>query len=214
MYSACEVRACAESKMDTAVLTSFLPSSSFSCLIFFYLAGHLVGFFILVGTVFRKTFRIVGLGGRETRRFSWKFSGQCYMPVFAFFSSPWLNCAHWFWYRLKDLFTPHKFFTDKVALARSNWWRHKRYRKDLDPNGRLRVVQGRMGSNGVEWDQEWDTVLGNFTRGVLLRILALVGVCRPVVQILTLFQIKTCNFPHPFSDQTSKILIPVFIPGL
>ena len=46
-----------------------------------------------MGTVFRKTFRIVGLGGRalvggETLRFSWKFSGQCYVPVFAFFSSP------------------------------------------------------------------------------------------------------------------------------
>ena len=26
-----------------------------------------------------------------------------------------------------------------------------------------------------------------------------------VLQILTLFQTKTCNFPHPFSDQTSKI---------
>ena len=33
----------------------------------------------------------------------------------------------------------------------------------------------------------------------------LVGVCRPVLQILTLFQTKKCNFPHPFSDQTSKI---------
>ena len=33
----------------------------------------------------------------------------------------------------------------------------------------------------------------------------LVGVCRPVLQILTLFQNKKCNFPHPFSDQTSKI---------
>ena len=26
------------------------------------------------------------------------------------------------------------------------------------------------------------------------------GVCRPVLQILTLFQIKKCHFPHPFSD--------------
>ena len=33
----------------------------------------------------------------------------------------------------------------------------------------------------------------------------LVGVCRPVLPILTLFQNKKCNFPHPFSDQTSKI---------
>ena len=28
---------------------------------------------------------------------------------------------------------------------------------------------------------------------------------QPVLQILTLLQTKTCNFPHPFSDQTSKI---------
>ena len=33
----------------------------------------------------------------------------------------------------------------------------------------------------------------------------LVGVCRPVFQILTLFQTKKCNLPDPFSDQTSKI---------
>ena len=33
----------------------------------------------------------------------------------------------------------------------------------------------------------------------------LVGVCRRILQILTLFQTKKCNFPHPFSDQTSKI---------
>ena len=33
-----------------------------------------------------------------------------------------------------------------------------------------------------------------------------VGVCRPILQILTLFQTKTCHFPYPFSDQlASKI---------
>ena len=32
-----------------------------------------------------------------------------------------------------------------------------------------------------------------------------VGVCRPVLQILTLFQTKTCHFPYPFSDLVSKI---------
>ena len=31
------------------------------------------------------------------------------------------------------------------------------------------------------------------------------GVCRPVPRILTLFQTKNCHFPHPFSDQISKI---------
>ena len=33
----------------------------------------------------------------------------------------------------------------------------------------------------------------------------LVGVCRLVFQILTLFHTKKCNLPDPFSDQTSKI---------
>ena len=28
----------------------------------------------------------------------------------------------------------------------------------------------------------------------------LVGMCRPVLQILTLFQTKKCHFPHPFLD--------------
>ena len=40
--------------------------------------------------------------------------------------------------------------------------------------------------------------------GLLLGILS-GGVCCPVLQILTLFQTKTGNFPHPFSDRTSKI---------
>ena len=36
--------------------------------------------------------------------------------------------------------------------------------------------------------------------------------CRPVFQILTLFQTKKCNFSHPFSDLASKPLksTPVF----
>ena len=29
--------------------------------------------------------------------------------------------------------------------------------------------------------------------------------CRPVLRILSLFQTKKCHFPHPFSDQISKI---------
>ena len=33
----------------------------------------------------------------------------------------------------------------------------------------------------------------------------LVGVCRLFPLIPTLLQTKKCNFPHPFSDQTSKI---------
>ena len=58
-------------KSDTAVLTftfRFLssPFFHFSCLIFFSLAGHLVGF-ILVGNVFRKALRILGLDERKGR---------------------------------------------------------------------------------------------------------------------------------------------------
>ena len=33
----------------------------------------------------------------------------------------------------------------------------------------------------------------------------LVGVWCPVLRILTLLQTKKCHFPHPFSDQISKI---------
>ena len=36
----------------------------------------------------------------------------------------------------------------------------------------------------------------------------LVGVCRPVLQILTLFQTTKYHFPHPFSDLVSKIHTP------
>ena len=59
-------------KSDTAVLTftfrflSFPLFSLFLPHLFFSLAGHLVGF-ILVGIVFRKAFRILGLGERKGR---------------------------------------------------------------------------------------------------------------------------------------------------
>ena len=80
--------------------------------------------------------------------------------------------------------------------------------------GSEQAVTSSSGANGVEWDQEWDTVLGNFTRGVegvLLRILALVGVCRPVVQILTLFQTfqtKHAIFHTRFQTRPPKSLYP------
>ena len=43
------------------------PLFRFSCLIFFSLAGHLVGF-ILVGKVFQKAFRNLGLDERKGRK--------------------------------------------------------------------------------------------------------------------------------------------------
>ena len=34
----------------------------------------------------------------------------------------------------------------------------------------------------------------------------LVGVCRPVLQILPLFQTQKCHSPHPFSDLASNVI--------
>ena len=45
-------------------------------------------------------------------------------------------------------------------------------------------------------------VEGKFDRGGGYSWEFLVGVCSPVLQILTLYQTKKCHFPHPFSDQT------------
>ena len=79
-------------KSDTAVLTftfRFLSSLLFSFFSphFFSLAEHLVGF-ILVGRVFRKAFRILGLGERKGR---WvmeqDFHGDFQVNVTWFFAS-------------------------------------------------------------------------------------------------------------------------------
>ena len=71
-------------------------------------------------------------------RFSWRFSGPCQV-VFLLVSPVSLTELCSFWYGLKDLFTLHKLVltvkTDDVTKGR----------KDLDPHGRLRAVQGRMG---------------------------------------------------------------------
>ena len=59
----------------------------FSCLIFFSLAGHLVGF-VLVGRVFRKAFRILGLGERKGRwAMQQDFHGDFQVNVTWFFAS-------------------------------------------------------------------------------------------------------------------------------
>ena len=97
-------------KSDTAVLTftfRFLFSSPLFSLFlphFFSLAGHLVGF-ILVGIVFRKAFRILGLGERSMLR--------GFLPL----SPVSLTKLCSFWYGLKDLFTLHK-LANKVVLER------------------------------------------------------------------------------------------------
>ena len=79
-------------KSDTAVLTvtfRFLSSLFFSLFLpnFFSLAGHLVGF-ILVGRVFRKAFRILGLGERKGRSaMEQDFHGDFQVNVTWFFAS-------------------------------------------------------------------------------------------------------------------------------
>ena len=79
-------------KSDTAVLIftfRFLSSSLFSLFLphFFSLTGHLVGF-ILVGIVFRKPFRILGLGERKGRwAMEQDFHGDFQVNVTWFFAS-------------------------------------------------------------------------------------------------------------------------------
>ena len=79
-------------KSDTAVLTftfRFLSYPLFLLFLphFFFLAGHLVGF-ILVGMVFRKAFRILGLGERKGRWATEQdFHGDFQVNVTCFFAS-------------------------------------------------------------------------------------------------------------------------------
>ena len=62
LHVACKVRTCAESKISLSLLPSFFAFLAS----FFPFAGHLVGF-ILVGKVFRKAVRILGLDERKGR---------------------------------------------------------------------------------------------------------------------------------------------------
>ena len=106
--------ACAESKilrhssLDFYFSLSLRPSFFSFLAHFFYFAGHLVGF-ILMGRVFRKAFRILGLGERKGRRaIEQDFHGDLpFSPV----------SLIEFWYGLKDLVTLHK-VADKVGLDR------------------------------------------------------------------------------------------------
>ena len=70
--------------VGSLLLRDFAQSS---CLIFFSLAGHLVGF-LLVGRVFRKGFRILGLGERKGRwAMEQDFRGDFQVNVTWFFAS-------------------------------------------------------------------------------------------------------------------------------
>ena len=75
-------------KSDIAVLTFIFRFLSLSSLFFcFSFAGHLVGF-ILLGIVFRKAFRILGLGERKGRwAMEQDFHGDFQVNVTWFFAS-------------------------------------------------------------------------------------------------------------------------------
>ena len=69
-----------------------------------------------------------------------------------------------------------------------------------------RRVQNPLSGYAFDGHQKWTSWLKGAmspSRGYYWEFL--VGVCRPVLQILTLFQKKKCHFPHPFSDLVSKI---------
>ena len=72
-----------------------------------------------MGRVFRKAFRILGLGERKGRwAMEQDFHGDLQVNLsrfFAFFSLLTELCS--FWYRLKDLFILHK-LADKAGLDR------------------------------------------------------------------------------------------------
>ena len=118
----------------------------FSCLIFFSLAGHFVGF-ILVGRVFRKAFRILGLGERKGRwAMEQDFQEDFQVNVTWYFASfsgvlDWtVLILVWFERSLHSTQVsrqscPWPLKTDDVIKGR----------KDADPHGRLQAVQGRMG---------------------------------------------------------------------
>ena len=117
----------------------------FSCLIFFSLAGNLVGF-ILVGIVFRKAFRILGLGERKGRwAMQQDFHGDFQVNVTWFFAS-FSGVLDWIvlilvWFerslhsaQVSGQSCPWPLKTDDVTKGR----------KDVDPHRRLQAVQGRM----------------------------------------------------------------------
>ena len=139
---ACEVQACAESKISlNALLTSFFR---FSCLTLFPFAGHVVSFFLVRKSFMcRKAFRILEL---EKRRGRWAveqdFHGNFQVNVTCFFFCLFLWCPWLNW--------PHSVMVWKISsLCTSQWTKLSltiktgdvtNGRKDLDPHRWLQVA--------------------------------------------------------------------------
>ena len=139
-------------KSDTAVMTftfCFLSSPLFSLFLphFFSLAGHLVGF-ILVGRVFRKAFRILGLGERKGRwAMEQDFHGDFQVNVTWFFAS---FSGVLDWIVLTLVWFERSLHSAQIS-RQSYLWQSKLmmsqavFRKEVDPHGRLWAAQRRMG---------------------------------------------------------------------
>ena len=110
-----------ESSLDFYFSLSLLPSLNPPLFVslflphFFFSPGHLVGF-ILVGKVFRKAFRILGLDERKGR---WvveqDFDGNFYFTCFFAFLCGVLDRCMLILVWFEDLFTLYK-LADKVVL--------------------------------------------------------------------------------------------------
>ena len=120
---------------------------------------------------------------------SWRGSFYIYLLSFPRF---WTLSVEWFWF----LFCSS---LNGVTLKTSNYLLQE---KQLESIERYKM---RFSIGEDQMDVLWVLGYGPGGEGVGYSWEFLVVVCRPVLQILTLFQTKNCNFPHPFSDQTSKI---------
>ena len=162
-----------------------------------------------MGTVFRKTFRIVGLVVVHWWVVKhWDFHGNFRVNVTCHFFVLFTRLLDWIvlidsgmvW-KISSLRT--SFSRTKLSLAvltddvisgiEGTWIRTGGY--------------GSSGANGIK-----NGILRNFTWEILLRILG--GGVPPGSPNPDPFSDQKCNFPHPFSDQTSKIHIPLFRPGV
>ena len=140
---ACEVQACAESKVSIYFSPfSFQLFFRFSCLIFFSLAGHLVGFISVGKKVFRKALRWKERYVVSGTRFSWKFSDQCCNFFFSPFSPLFLTELCSFWYCLKDFSLCTSQWTKLSLTIRTDGVTSGR--KNVDRHGRLRATHLQM----------------------------------------------------------------------
>ena len=118
---------------------------------------------------------------------SWRGSLYMYLLSIPRF---WTLSIERFWFLFRSILNGVTPKTSNYLLQEKQLESIERYKMRVsigeDQMDALRVLGYCPGGGGYSWE-------------------FLVGVCRPVRQILTLFQTKKCHFLHPFSDPTSKI---------